>query len=244
MATTYEAVELYQRIAEEYHRLDAPEKRDRFLVLAADAAFAAGNRQEAERLRRAILNRNPNHLLKPYATFEEALRSADIEAYLQQLRRRYPAEAAMTLLEQLRRTGQATPAASFLPKPSRNGSDDIALPLVVPEKSAGVSRPVKEHAMNDAQSGRPSPNPQVWPTAPSRESGTGGGPGVFGLKPEVPPTRPLPTAPPPLPMTAAPPPTEEPVAGGWVGGMLCVVAVLAALALLVYVFAAPFVPWW
>jgi hypothetical protein len=34
------------------------------------------------------------------------------------------------------------------------------------------------------------------------------------------------------------------VAGGWVGETLCVLAFAAGVALLVYVFAAPFVPWW
>lgn len=259
MATTSEAVEVYRQVAEEYQRLGAPEKRDRFFLLAADAAYALGHREEAERLRRSILNGNPDHLLKPYGSLEEALRSPDIQAYVQQLRRRYPLESASALLVQLRRTGQASPAASSLPPP-RHAFDDLTLPLETDVRGNGQAatppgrsavrpaaspRPGKEKPMSDAaQPGRPANNPKaVWPAGtPSRE--TPGGPGVFGLKPEPLPPRPSPLAPAAAPLAAPTSAPEEPIAGAWVGGMLCVVAVLAALALLVYVFAAPFVPWW
>lgn len=251
MATTCDVIELYQGIAEEFHRLEVPQKRDRFLLLAADAAYGRGDRQEAERLRRLILNRNPNHLLKPYATFEEALRSADIQTYLQQLRLRYPAESAMQLWIQLKRTGPTTVAASFpgmpqlsAPLPSFvNGQTDAArVAGNGPLNNVGDFRASKEHAMNDAQPGRPTTNPQSWQT-PSPPGHASSGPGTFGLRPEpAPPLRP-PATPSFAPATS-PSAAEEPVAGAWVGGMLCVVAVLAALALLVYVFAAPFVPWW
>lgn len=251
MATTCDVIEVYQGIAEEFHRLEVPQKRDRFLLLAADTAYARGDRQEAERLRRLILNRNPNHLLKPYATFEEALRSADIQTYLQQLRLRYPPESAMELWAQLKRTGQTTVAASFpaMPQPSAplsafvNGpTDGTRVAGNGPLINVGNIRASEEHAMNDAQPGRPTTNPPSWQT-PSPPGQASAGPGIFGLRPEpTPPLRP-PTTPSFAP--APPPPAvEEPVAGAWVGGMLCVVAVLAALALLVYVFAAPFVPWW
>ena len=61
------------------------------------------------------------------------------------------------------------------------------------------------------------------------------GPGIFGLRPE----------PEPRPRIAPPAADKpEPVAGGWVGETLCVLAFAAGVALLVYVFAAPFVPWW
>ncbi len=251
MATTCDMIEVYQGIAEEFHRLEVPQKRDRFLLLAADTAYARGNRQEAERLRRLILIRNPNHLLKPYATFEEALRSADIQTYLQQLRLRYPAKSAMQLWAQLKRAGQATVAASFpgMPQPAAplrsfvdGQTDGTRVAGNGPLINVGDFRASKEYAMNDAQPGRPTTNPQSW-QAPSPPGQASAGPGIFGLRPEPAPS-PRPPATSSFTSAKPPPSAEEPVAGAWVGGMLCVVAVLAALALLVYVFAAPFVPWW
>ena len=75
--------------------------RDRFLVLAADTALALGNDREAERLRRHLLEQNPHHMLRPFATFIEALRSPDVQRYLNDLRRTYPPETAQALFESL-----------------------------------------------------------------------------------------------------------------------------------------------
>jgi hypothetical protein len=76
--------------------------RDRFLVLAADAALAAGQDQEAERLRGHLLEKNPHHLLRPFASLREALGSADVESYLRELRSNYPPGVARRFLESAR----------------------------------------------------------------------------------------------------------------------------------------------
>src|SRR5437660_11584317 len=90
---------VYERLAEWYDREGQPKLRDWFLVLAADAAHSAGQPAEAERLRGRLLQRNPHHLLKPFASFAEALRSPDVQGYVADLRRTYPPAAAEQLLK-------------------------------------------------------------------------------------------------------------------------------------------------
>jgi hypothetical protein len=88
----------YQALAEGHERQGQGQMRDRFLVLAADAAFASGERDEAERLRLQLLQYNPHHLLKPYQSFAEALKSPDVQNYINALRRSHPPERALGLL--------------------------------------------------------------------------------------------------------------------------------------------------
>lgn len=253
MATTVQAIDVYRQLAEEHHRRNHPQERDRFLLLAADAALAAGNREEAERFRRSILSQNPSHLLKPYASLDEALKSADILAYIQQLRRSFPQDKAATLLESLRKSAPSSPAMLR----QQDGEEDIILPLDADrggkpaspalDKPAAraIARP-KETQMNDAQQpGRsPSSPPSPWQQGATPKE-PAAGPGIFGLRPEPPPAPrppllPLPGAPAPAPADAP----EETPAGAWVGSFLSFVVVLTAIALLVYTIGAPFVTWW
>src|SRR5262245_5511439 len=99
----------YREIAECYDRSGQDTLRDRFLVLAADAAFGAHRIDEAERLRGHLLERNPHHLLKPYASFEEAMKTVDVQTYVAALRQSHPFERAEQLLKTLR------PASPELP---------------------------------------------------------------------------------------------------------------------------------
>ncbi len=71
-------VNLYLQLAEESQRLGRMDDRERFWLLAADAALTAGQTDEAEKLRRNILANNPNYFLKPYASLAEAMRSQEI----------------------------------------------------------------------------------------------------------------------------------------------------------------------
>src|SRR5262245_50834580 len=81
---------LYEELAQRSQRaLEAPQ-RDMFYVLAADAALASGRAEEAERLRQRLLEVNPHSLLRPYASFAEALESSDIQDYVAELRRQFP----------------------------------------------------------------------------------------------------------------------------------------------------------
>ena len=102
MPTVDHVVSVYQELADWHDRRGQTQLRDRFLVLAADAAYAAGRSEQAEELRRVLLQLNPRHLLKTSASFAEALRSSEVQSYLNDLRQSYPAEAAEHLLESLR----------------------------------------------------------------------------------------------------------------------------------------------
>jgi hypothetical protein len=115
MASTQQAVRVYRELAELYDRQGEQQMRDRFLVLAADAALANGMKEEAERLRQRLLQQNPHHLLKPYANFTDAMRSRDVQNYVTALRRSHPYEKAEHLLETMR-TDAAPPAAGATPE--------------------------------------------------------------------------------------------------------------------------------
>src|SRR5579883_1917693 len=93
--------ELYRELADGYPGRGQPQFRDRFLVLAADAALSAGDRAEAERFRQRLLAVNPHPLLKPHASFAQAMEAADVMAYVGGLRRDYPPEVARTLKKSL-----------------------------------------------------------------------------------------------------------------------------------------------
>src|SRR2546430_702538 len=103
MAVSTQTVALYRELADLHEQQGQPQLRDRFLVLAADAALTAGKSEDADRIRAVLLQLNPHHLLKPYASFVEAAKTADVQAYLKEQRRRYPPQAAEQLLESLRR---------------------------------------------------------------------------------------------------------------------------------------------
>src|SRR5713101_2068359 len=98
MPAADQVVRTYSELAEIYHLQAQAPLRDRYLVLSADAAGAAGQWDEAERLRQSLLQLNPHHLLKPYTSFAEAMDSTDIRNYLTALRRSHPYEKAEHLL--------------------------------------------------------------------------------------------------------------------------------------------------
>ena len=88
----------YEELAGVCDRQQESRQRDIFLVLAADAAFRAGCRDEAERLRLRLLALSPHSLFRPFDSFADALQSSDIEDYLADLRRQFPPEQAVKLL--------------------------------------------------------------------------------------------------------------------------------------------------
>jgi hypothetical protein len=98
-----QTVRMYEELATLSDRQGQPQMHDRFLVLAADAALSAGRSDEAERLRRCLLQHNPHHLLKPYASFEEAMQASDVVSYVVALRRSHPEDASTQLLNSLRK---------------------------------------------------------------------------------------------------------------------------------------------
>ncbi len=107
MKTGSDLRQLYLELADGYERREQPQFRDRFLVLAADAALAAGDGDAAERLRQRLLAANPHHLLKPYDSFAKAMDTEDVRNYVRDLRQNYPADVAQGLLHSMHQIDDA-----------------------------------------------------------------------------------------------------------------------------------------
>jgi hypothetical protein len=101
MPSTSPTVQTYVDLAAWYHRHGQASNRDRFLALAADAALGEGRADEADQLHARLLRYNPQHLFKPYATFAEAVKAAEVRGYIASLRRSHPPEEAQRLLATL-----------------------------------------------------------------------------------------------------------------------------------------------
>src|SRR5581483_10445209 len=102
MDTPTSNFQIYNELADWYEQKGPPAMRDRFLVLAADAALAAGDIAVAEHLRERLLQFNPHHLLRAYTSFVQAAAAAEVQAHVMELQRSYPPEAARQLLLSLR----------------------------------------------------------------------------------------------------------------------------------------------
>jgi hypothetical protein len=126
---TREPYRIYQELAEREGERQAAQLRDRFLVLAADAALTAGKDQEAEHLSDLLLTVNPLHLLKPFPSFKEAMQSPEVSAYVADLRRSYPPDEAARLLEALHGPTPEPPPPADAPPP-------LSPPRVEPEPIA------------------------------------------------------------------------------------------------------------
>ena len=94
-------LQVYKELADWYERQGQPAMRDRFLILAAEAAFSGGKTDEAERLRQRLLLTNPHHMLKPFNSFAQALQSTNVQIYIHDLQVNYPPETAENLLRNL-----------------------------------------------------------------------------------------------------------------------------------------------
>lgn len=101
METSDQTYRIYKELAERESDRGAEQLRDRFLVLAADAALTAGLAEEAEHLSDLLVQVNPTHMLKPFTSFGEAMKSAEVANYVADLRRTYPPEEASRLLQSL-----------------------------------------------------------------------------------------------------------------------------------------------
>ena len=154
MANPANNMRLYLQLADESQRLGRAEDRERFLLLAADTAFQAGQLDEAERIRRNILAHNPNYFLKPYSSLAEALKTPDILKYVQDLRKHYPPGQAEKWLQSLR--GQAQAGGDKV--------DRAALATLQPQQAAA-----RHASPPEASAHQPAPN--VFPLAPRRPEG-------------------------------------------------------------------------
>lgn len=154
---------LYEELADINDRKREAKQRDIFLILAADAAFADGRPEDAERLRIRLLQFSPHNLLRPFPSFTEALRSPDIHDYVADLRRQYPPDQAEKLLRDAGAAADATlsrepPVYQFRdPKPQMPGS-------AIPSDGQRRGRPASKSPYD-------APLPYTAPTPPSDTSG-------------------------------------------------------------------------
>jgi len=247
------ALQVYKELADWYQRQGQSAMRDRFLVLAAEAAFSSGNPEEAERLRQRLLQGNPHHMLKPFSSFSQALQSTNIQVYIHDLQANYPPPTAETLLQDLRSSGAPTsPAANEeetlmgIGPPRINPiielRDEPTLPLGAPNE------PLKVYSLRDepkpavppaapakpAQANRPAPPASPSPAGKTKKKEVPAG------NPPRPPAQPIPprsAAP-----AVAPPPPETAPAGAWLPLILFGMTVTAGIALAFYTLARPFLP--
>src|SRR5438270_3269499 len=104
---------VYEELADRFVAQNEPRFRDHCLVLAADAALAADRPQDAERVRQQLLQHNPHHLLRPFASMSEAMQAPDVQEYVADLRRQWPPEFVQKLyLDGGEARGPAEPATS------------------------------------------------------------------------------------------------------------------------------------
>jgi len=101
MADHERAMLVYARLAALSQQKQQLVGRDRFLILAAAEACRAGWLPVADRCRTMVLANNPAHLVHHYATFAEALRDEEFQAFLKQLERFCGHEKAEHLLSEL-----------------------------------------------------------------------------------------------------------------------------------------------
>jgi hypothetical protein len=248
MNTQVNSLAVYKELADHYERQKQPAMRDRFLVLAADAAWKAGQPDEAERLRQRLLQANPHHLLKPYSSFAEAQEAPDVQTYVRDLRTNYPPELADGLLRNIRPADappakEKPPTAVPVTAPLIDLGNDQTLPL-----GATVDQPLKVYQVKDEPEtvARPAPPGHTRPT-PRKDTTPKSGP-----QPARPST-PVPVSPrampaarpaPPSPLYAPLPPAPEaaPQSGAWLGSALGALVVLAGLALAAFTLGRPFLP--
>jgi hypothetical protein len=251
------ALTVYRELADHYERLGQSSMRDRFLMLAADAAFSAGQTEEAERLRQRLLAGNRHHMLRPYGSFAEASRAADVQAYLDGLRANYPPEQAADLLNTLRGGDEGSSASPpTVPPPAAARPIPMTAPLLdlnareprpmdqpppfQPMRvDAAAQRPRAQPAPAAQAASRPAPAPLAQ-TQPLREIPLQDTPTQQKREPRPP--RPVP-APAARRMAVEPsPPPRRAGGGGWFNVALTVAAAAVAAALVGFALARPYLP--
>ena len=236
---------VYRELADWYEKQRQPQMRDRFLMLAADAALAAGRPDEAERLRLRLLKVNPHHMVKPYASFAEALKAPDVLTYVKDLRVNYPADVAEDLLRTLQGEQKHPPAGVPVTAPvmDLDASRTAALPKAEEGETFFDSKE-EDLARTAAPVNAPRPRPPARPEPPQ----------TIPLQPDPvrPAARPAPPRPLPPPAPRAAPlapdarsapmrPPEEPAAGGsWFAVLLFLLVLASGLALTGFIFLRPY----
>jgi len=247
---------VYNELADWYEQKGPPSMRDRFLALAADAALTAGDVEVAEYLWERLLQFNPHHLLKPYATFVQATGATDVQTYLGELRSNYPPAAAHQLLLSLR--GKDNPTAHAIPPtaPLIHFDDDEIDKTAHLEPAPELLKVYPLHQEEDHTELLPPRRPArpALDETPPPRSGAPSRPTASGPTtpaPRGPATLPRTSVPPPPPVSAPrrppvpPPPSEEPdepKQGNWLGVVLCGVIVVVGMSFGGYSLLRPFLP--
>jgi hypothetical protein len=247
MASAEKTIRTYRELARGYDTQGQAQVRDRFLVLAADAALAGDRCDEAEQIRQELLRLNPHHLLKPFTTLAQALQSVDVKNYIDGLRRTYPLESAEQMLEQMRHEGEAPLTLAPLPDSDHGVPSSQPEPtLVWPAEAQVAERPRETPAARSTQTTPPPEPPKAKPTSALIE------PIPFAPEPKKPVypvgKRAPGTAPPRSKGTKAAPfgafsePDSEakPVEGNWLATVLFFLVLAVAMALAVYTLIRPF----
>jgi hypothetical protein len=230
MATSDNLVVIYKELADAQERQGQPQLRDRFLVLAADAANTSGRPAEADLLLARLLRANPHHMMRPFASFREAMVSPDIQNYVAELRRTHPPDQAEAAFDALRASRPVHPPV----RPTR------AIPPTLPtvDLDNDEPEPLKVYRVQEeAEPRRPSPPPRTPPLAATR-------PAVAPSR--LPPRPPRPVLPVPDVETyqpdLPPPPidSDEPAHGSWLSAILFALILAAALALAGWTILTPF----
>jgi hypothetical protein len=240
------ALQVYKELADWYERQGQAAMRDRFLILAAEAAFSSGSPDEAERLRQRLLQGNPHHMLKPFSSFAQALQSANIQLYIHDLQVNYPPQTAEHLLQDVR-SGAALTSPVADEGDTLMGTGQGINPLIEirdePTLPLGPqAEPLKVYPLRDEPKPTPPSSPPTKPAKTDRPAPRKAPAAPTGSPPPRPrsqtmPPRSVATAPVP------PPPSPEAApAGAWLTLILFGMTVTAGIALAFYTFARPFLP--
>jgi hypothetical protein len=236
-------LKVYEDLAQWYERQGQAKLRDWFLVLAADAALAAGRADEAERLRGRLLHVNPHHLLRPFDSFADALKSPDVQGYVVDLRRTYPPQAAEQLLQEQRQQSGETVADDKAGRPLGVAADREETEVQVFRLEAGLEEPRSAPPPRPTAAPRPAlkPSPASLPASVERPPPRPVPPPP-SARPRLPTSVPapwtLPPAPAPEPQSPAPGEGTDPTST-WVSGVLFCLVLMGGLALVAYVLLRP-----
>jgi len=235
---TRAALQVYKDLADWYERQGQAAMRDRFLILAAEAAFSSGHSEEAERLRQQLLQGNPHHMLKPFRSFAQARQSTNVQIYIHDLQVNYPPETAEELLRDLR--NGASPAPPIREEKTLPQSQSQLQPVSTrreepPQSPASTTEPLKTYPLRETPPVKPTPSHRS--VSPPLLSSSG----KEGKGRPLPRSRSQPMPPPPL-AAVSPPSETTPPAGAWLSLLLLGMTVTAAIALAFYTLARPFLP--
>lgn len=215
---------VYEELADLEDQRGAAQNRDRFLILAADAARADGAAARAEELRARLLQYNPHHLLKPYPSLADALRSPDVQSYVADLRHTYPPKEAERLLESMRAGGPGPEEPEKFPAPA------------IDEQTVDETPAPPEPEPEEAEE----PEPEIYPlrgVAPPREAPP---PKLRAAVPPPPPVEEGDVFPLPSRKHVPAERSESTAVSAWVSTILSAVVLGAAVGLGVYTFGRPF----